>query len=217
MRNAVTGFILLVIIILSGTIILTLETKTTRQNELDMNLGKAMEQTMKSLAADGAEESGERADKEMAADFIENFLVGTTSNSSFQVDVLEADAFKGILDVRVTEKFRQILGDGTAEARKTVVLEQYDKRNEILYKISFYVAADGERDIIKQVQITEGEVMEAAYFPGEDPVKEGYRFKGWMAAEPNESSQKGKIFTKDTADQLAVESDMMLEAVFEKL
>ena len=92
MRNAVTGFILMIIIILSGTAILTIESKTTRQNELDMNLGSSMEQTMKSLAADGSERFGD--EEEMAADFIENFLVRTTSKSEFQFDILRRISFK---------------------------------------------------------------------------------------------------------------------------
>lgn len=214
MRNAVTGFILMIIIILSGTAILTIESKTTRQNELDMNLGSSMEQTMKSLAADGSERFGD--EEEMAADFIENFLVRTTSKSEFQFDILKADPEKGVLDVKVTERYRQIMGEGKAEARKTVILEQYDRKGDVFYYVSFRVVTEEGENIVKQLRIQENSLLEAAFFPAEDPVKEGYQFKGWMLMSPQEHEEKGQIYTREDGGSLTVSSDLILEAVFVK-
>lgn len=214
MRNAVTGFILLIIIILSGTAILTIESKTTRQNELDMNLGSSMEQTMKSLAADGSEKFGDGG--EMAADFIENFLVRTTSKSEFQFDILKADPKKGVLDVKVTERFGQVIGEGKAEARKTVILEQYDRKGDVFYYVTFRsVTKDGE-NVVKQLRIQENSPLEAAFFPAKDPVKKGYKFQGWMLMSPDENPDKGQIYTKEDFGGLLVSSDLILEAVFVK-
>lgn len=214
MRNAVTGFILLIVIILSGTAILTIESKTTRQNELDMNLGSAMEQTMKSLAADGSERFAD--EEEMAADFIENFLVRTTSKSVFQIDILKADPQKGVLDVSVSEQFRQIMGEGKAKARKTVILEQYDKKGDVFHYVSFRIVTKEGENVVKQLRIQENSFLETAFFPAEDPVKEGYKFQGWMLMGPDENPEKGQIYTKEDGVRLMVSSDLILEAVFVK-
>lgn len=214
MRNAVTGLVLLMIIVLSGAAILTVETKTTRQNELDMNLGSAMEQTLKGLAADGSKRFGGESGKELEADFIENFLMRTTSNSVFQIDVLEADAKKGVLDVRVTERFRQITGEGKAEARKTVILEQYDQKGDVFCQVSFRITDKGEENIVKQVRMQENAPMQKAFFPSADPDRDGYVFQGWMLVGPDDHAEKGQIYTKENADKLVVSSDLILEAVF---
>ena len=113
MRHAVMGFFILIMLIFAGASIYTAETKTMHQNELDSILGAAMEESMEILTVNPTYSIGKEVEgKELAADFIQNMLMRTTSKSTFEVEILTADAQKGLLDVRVTEYYRQIWGNG---------------------------------------------------------------------------------------------------------
>ena len=104
MRHAVMGFFILIMLIFAGASIYTAETKTMHQNELDSILGAAMEESMEILTVNPTYSIGKEVEgKELAADFIQNMLMRTTSKSTFEVEILTADAQKGLLDVRVTE------------------------------------------------------------------------------------------------------------------
>ncbi len=68
-----------------------------------------MEESMEILTVNPTYSIGKEVEgKELAADFIQNMLMRTTSKSTFEVEILTADAQKGLLDVRVTEYYRQI-------------------------------------------------------------------------------------------------------------
>ena len=115
MRHAVMGFFILIMLIFAGASIYTAETKTMHQNELDSILGAAMEESMEILTVNPTYSIGKEVEgKELAADFIQNMLMRTTSKSTFELEILTADAQKGLLDVRVTEYYRQIWGNGKA-------------------------------------------------------------------------------------------------------
>ena len=110
MKNAVIGFFMIVILVISLAAIQTAENRTTRKNELDSSLSEAMEQSMKILTVNPVyhieKESGT---DEFTADFIQGFLMKTTSNSEFTVEILNVDVEKGLLDVRAKSRFRQII------------------------------------------------------------------------------------------------------------
>ena len=108
------------------------------------------------------------------------------------------------------------MGEGKAEARKTVILEQYDRKGDVFYYVSFRVVTEEGENIVKQLRIQENSLLEAAFFPAEDPVKEGYQFKGWMLMSPQEHEEKGQIYTREDGGSLTVSSDLILEAVFVK-
>ena len=98
MRHAVMGFFILIMLIFAGASIYTAETKTMHQNELDSILGAAMEESMEILTVNPTYSIGKEVEgKELAADFIQNMLMRTTSKSTFEVEILTADAPEGIL------------------------------------------------------------------------------------------------------------------------
>ena len=155
MRHAVMGFFILIMLIFAGASIYTAETKTMHQNELDSILGAAMEESMEILTVNPTYSIGKEVEgKELAADFIQNMLMRTTSKSTFEVEILTADAQKGLLDVRVTEYYRQIWGTGKAVARKTVILDDVEGKEEVFSKISFWKSYKDnkgeEKRIVKQ-------------------------------------------------------------------
>ncbi len=124
MKHAVMGFFLFIILIFAGAAVYTVETRTIHQNELDSIVGAAMEQSMEILTINPSYEIEKNKNgEELTADFLQNMLVRTTSDSRFQIEILAADAEKGLLDIRVTEYYKQIFGSGKVSVRKTVILD----------------------------------------------------------------------------------------------
>ena len=104
MKNAIIALIGIAMVIMVTVGINTVENKTMRQNELDSNLDKALERTMEILTIDPVYQISKN-DTEVAADFIENFLVNTTSDATFKIDIITVDPEKGLLDVQVSESY----------------------------------------------------------------------------------------------------------------
>ena len=216
MRHAVMGFFILIMLIFAGASIYTAETKTMHQNELDSILGAAMEESMEILTVNPTYSIGKEVEgKELAADFIQNMLMRTTSKSTFEVEILTADAQKGLLDVRVTEYYRQIWGNGKAVARKTVILDDVEGKEEVFSKISFWKSYKNnkveEKRIVKQVVVPEGILLPKEILPVENGSGDE-KVKGWRAVGQSENT----IYTKENIGTVQAKGDMDFEAVYEK-
>ena len=105
MKNAIAGFLSLMILILAGLIISTVEGKTMRQNELDSTLSSVMEKSMNILVTKDSYTIDEQ--KAFVADFIQNAMVKMNSESDYMITVHSVDTVKGVLDVTVTENYKQ--------------------------------------------------------------------------------------------------------------
>lgn len=214
MRHAVMGFFIVMMLVLTGASIYTAETKTMHQNELDSILGAALEESMEILTVNPVYSIGKETDgKELAADFIQNMLIRTTSKSMFEIEILTADAQKGLLDVRVTEHFRQIWGKGKVVSRKTVILDDVQKKEETFSRISFwkiYQNEDGqEKRIIKQVVLPEGILLPAEILPVEtEQSKE--QIRGWKLR----GESKDIVYTEQNVGTLKAVGNLEFEAVY---
>lgn len=136
MKNAIIALIGIAMVIMVTVGINTVENKTMRQNELDSNLDKALERTMEILTIDPVYQISKN-DTEVAADFIENFLVNTTSDATFKIDIITVDPEKGLLDVQVSESYAQVIGTGKVSARKTVILDDWENPENTYFTIRF--------------------------------------------------------------------------------
>lgn len=190
MRHAVMGFFILIMLIFAGASIYTAETKTMHQNELDSILGAAMEESMEILTVNPTYSIGKEVEgKELAADFIQN--------------------------VRVTEYYRQIWGNGKAVARKTVILDDVEGKEEVFSKISFWKSYKNnkveEKRIVKQVVVPEGILLPKEILPVENESGDE-KVKGWRAVGQSENT----IYTKENIGTVQAKGDMDFEAVYEK-
>lgn len=206
MRNAIIGIVLSSILVITMVTLYGLETKTTRQNELDANLSSAMKSTLQVMVLDPVYTIDRGGSDEMAADFLESLLVRMNSRSEYEVDILAADAGKGILSARVTETYPSIFEHRTVSATKTVVLDGVRNSSDEGCKVTFYTELqDGAlKNPVRQVILDEGTRL--AGFEPLTPIKKGYSFKGWKHGE--------QIYTS-LAD-VEVNEDIDFIAVWEK-
>lgn len=196
MKHTIYGISLAVIAVLVVAILLGVSGKSVRENEIETALNTAIEQALEQLREKESYEVGDS--RGLIADFNQLLLQQVESNSEIQVEVLTADAKKGVLDVRITDTYRNILGqERKIVCRKSVILEEYTEKKGY-HTITFL--ADGK--VYEQYSLYEGGkiVLPKA------PKKSGKVFRYW--AKQGESQ-------KCILEHEPVEHDVTLEAVFE--
>lgn len=221
MKNAVIGFFMVIILIFSGVAIQTSENRTARQNELDNSLGAAMEQSMKILTVNPVYHiEKENGTKEFTADFIQGFLMKMSSDSKYTIDILDVDVEKGLLDVRVSERYKQVIGYGNVSSHKTVILEDQKEEEDVFYPVSFLTQskehADSEEQeyVLKQVSVHGGDHLTAAVLPKAELKKEGYVFCGWRMVEP--VNGMGVLYGIENINTICVREEIKFQAVYKQ-
>ena len=213
MRNAIIGAVLIAILVLTGVTLYSIESKTTRQNELDANLSAAMKSSMEIFTIDPSYSVDRENNEHLVADFIQKFLVRMNSKSSFDIDVYGVDAKKGLLSVGVTETYPTIFSESSVEAKRTIVLDEYVNKEDEYFKVTFYTEKTAEGSLsspVKQINVYGGSSL--AGFTPSDPVKKGYVFKGWKL-----SGYDGLDgIYKDNFDNVFVTTDLNFVAEWEK-
>ena len=96
MKNAIMGFIALLVLLLAGATISTVEGRTMRENEIDSTLSTAMQQSMEILTLEKTYDIEDAT--AFALDFIQSAMVRMNSNSNYDVVIYSIDVKKGILD-----------------------------------------------------------------------------------------------------------------------
>lgn len=208
MKNAIIALIGIAMVIMVTVGINTVENKTMRQNELDSNLDKALERTMEILTIDPVYQISKN-DTEVAADFIENFLVNTTSDATFKIEIITVEPEKGLLDVQVSESYAQVIGTGKVSARKTVILDDWENPDNTYFTVRFCL----DDKIIKQVNIHGGDKITKGILPQSIAESETAVFKGWRMMMPQESDV---LYTEDTILNLTVTNDLVFQAIYQE-
>lgn len=132
MKAALKIALTIIIMLLTVNIQNSIENKTIRANEIERATDNACSETMRVVMNDkrfAYIEDMSEAEKEeknrLMADMVKTCIIRQiTSDSKVNVNVIEADCEKGLLDVQVTAEFNYINGrTGKIEKRSTVILE----------------------------------------------------------------------------------------------
>lgn len=194
MKNIIIGFFSVCFLILAALGISMVSGKSIRQNELDSMVSDAIDDTMNVLTqADTYEIT---AEKQLVADTIQNILVRADSDSIYTVTVYEADKEKGIIDVEVTEKYKQPFKAGKVSVRKVAVTESYQNANQdknIYYAVTFRT----KNEILKQYSVNINSTLPASMIPA-----------GYAKWEYN-----GKQYTNEEIAKMKVKQNMTLTGV----
>ena len=186
MKQAVFGLMAGFIIILSLVAILTVEGRSSRENELNQALSAAVEETMTNLCTTKKYTIGSQ--EEFVADFCQALLErvhagsgdATDDHLTIQVDVMGIDVEKGLLSVAVKETFTHPNGRiGTVTCDATAILEQEEEKQEVV--ISYYV---GGR-LYKQYGLLEGEACKRPM----DPEEPGKTVAYWRDSDTGEPAE----------------------------
>jgi hypothetical protein len=194
MRQAVMGFMLVVVFLFSLLGLHTIQVKITRQQELDAQLGTALEQCMLRMRVETMEAMTK---EEMVADVCQSMMLSKTSGSNLAVEIYQVDEVLGILDVKVSMQIPQIYGVGTVESRKCMVYDAWDEKETEVYQIRFQ-----EGDALwKELSWTANTTLDASCM---DNLPEGER---WQLMQP----YQGTVYTAETICQLRASTDLVFQ------
>lgn len=213
MKNVIISAGLVLVIIISAFIALTIYGHNSRQNEVEEALTVAVEQALSNLAISKQYSAEEIGTEEFLADFTQRLVLGIDSNSNIVVNILAVDTEKGLLDVEVVERYRQLDGSiGTASYRKTVILEEvYEFAVEYCTVTFKKELGFGSGDFVtyKEFTIADGSDI---IFPGATPkLSDEYSFVGWSLEAPAADNE----YSPEIYNGTKVDGDMELYAVFE--
>ena len=111
-----------VIIILISMTLLSVESKTDRQEELNRVVSTAVKQTVEISQIKNQKEIN--SDKEMVAYFVHIMSLGISSQGDISIEVMESDYEEGMLDVLVKQKFKYLNGEeDIISVRKCAIYE----------------------------------------------------------------------------------------------
>ena len=103
MKHMVLGVLSGGIVVLFVVVLLTMQHKNVRKEELEQSLTEAMETTLQMVQADAGRDY---TSEDMRTLLIRNLVPQMNSNSELTVRMLAADAEKGLLSVEVKKKWQ---------------------------------------------------------------------------------------------------------------
>ena len=181
MKQVIYGMVCGIMILLFSVMLVVLQSRSVRQEELKLSLTEAMEAAMKQM------ENGQfSTDRELADAFAECFRSQINSDSSFRIHVACADVNKGILSVEVEQSYPYINGNtGNISCSRTMILE--DRKQELvtpeLCTVTFYLDhqdMEQQGNSYKQYQVAQGDVIPCPLSPSADYGKG--QFQEWRDA-----------------------------------
>jgi hypothetical protein len=167
MRNIVIGFVFAAMILLSVNIVSTMNSRSTRSQELSDALDTALEGTLSTLSKGTYDINNT---DEYIADLVSNIAGQIQSDSEFTVNILDADIEKGIMTVQVKEEYKHINGKtGAVTASKTVLLEEQQTTEDAeitdTVTINFYLP---DNTLYKSYKVKKGTEISEPVAPSEN-------------------------------------------------
>jgi len=205
-KNTILGMCFVFIIIISMSIIFTIDGRRIRNEETVDSLNSAIESSMQTLTNHKYKIAD---DKEFIADFTQAFLLQVASDSNVTIKVLDIDQSKGLLSIEVVENYTHTNGKpATVSCVKTVIFEQDIDRSveetSQQVKITFLVPSSGTNVVYKEFNVKKGSEI---IIP-KNPTIEGKMFVQWIL---NDSKY---ILSDLDHNKVKVDQDISLLAEF---
>jgi len=113
---------LAVIAMLVSMTLLSVQTKSDRQTDLDRAVAASVKQTVKATQAGGQKEI--KSNKDMVAYFVNVLSTNIKSEGDINIKVMGVDYKDGLLDVKVTQSYKYLNGKkGSVSIRKCAIYE----------------------------------------------------------------------------------------------
>ncbi len=187
MKQVIFGVMCSFIVVLVIVAVMTVEGRSTRENEADNALSAAVDEVMENLLT--KKKYNIENNEEFVADFCEALLEqiqagsdkDSDKNLSVQVDIAGVDYEKGLLSVHVTEKFTHPNGKiGTLECTSTAILDQRAEKQR--YTVTYNLP---DR-LYKQLEVEAGTDFYLPKAPTD--TTEGALFRYWLDADTGEKA-----------------------------
>jgi len=185
LKHAVYGVVLGIIFFLFVFIGSSVQGRAVRDDEAEESLSEAVESTMTALFS-GNEQYGILDNEKFVADFLRELSLQLGSDSELSVEVEKADYEKGMLSIKVTEKYTHPNGnEGVVEAYKTVIYDKESIKNKEPAIVSFYrtkADMEGGAEPYKTLKAVPGETVFAPDAPEHPANAWKFHFVQWVDA-----------------------------------
>ncbi|WP_249029101.1 hypothetical protein [Tannockella kyphosi] len=121
MKTCIQGFCMMIITIITILFLSTIHIKSNHQNEVDLALTTAIQQTLKVL---DDQRYPIESNEELISEFARNFFIQINSDSEVEFVIYGVDYEKGLLSIEVTMYFQYIDGKtGTVNSKQTMIID----------------------------------------------------------------------------------------------
>ena len=161
---------------IGAVVLLTIMTVTGRMNratEIESNLSSVVEETVENMEANPYYTINNT--EEFVADMAEYLVEALDSDSDLVIEMEKIDKDKGLLAVKVTEKFLHPNGnEGSVSCDRTVIFNRISEVEDVLYTVNFYLS---QADALpyKTCRVLAGDTVSAPA----DPASETGNFIAW--------------------------------------
>lgn len=123
------------------------------------------------------------SNEEYFQEYLNNFQKLITTNCYYQVDLLDADYEKGLLDVNVTCRYRNLVGEEKSmSVRKTSIIEAVDKTGETVEIPTYAITYDLQNGRVIGKNPTSYNDESVGTVKLINPIRTGYKFIGWTGS-----------------------------------
>lgn len=157
MKQFIHGAVLFAVFAATIFLVLTLNGRRQRSEETAETLSAAIETTVQNLLNEGTYSVED--DGEFIADFIQALCVQLNSDTDVEINILKADAGKGLLSVEVKAIYRHPNGkEGVLTCYRTILFDTKEVVPVEVYAVTYYYTRAGseEADIYKRYTLLEG-------------------------------------------------------------
>lgn len=169
MKQIVFGLVGGIQVLLFSVMLIILQSRSVRQEELKLSLAEAMEISIKQV-----EGKQFYSDQELADYFIRVFSKQINSDSRFHIRVICADVAEGILSVEVEQMYQYVNGkSGSISCRRTILLDETKDGAEEPESctVTFYLdlqELENQGVFYKQYEVARGDVVHCPVAPVAD-------------------------------------------------
>lgn len=196
MKQLIHGIVLFAVFAATIFMVITLNGRRQRSEETVETLSAAIETTVQNLLKEGTYSIED--DEEFIADFIQALCVQMNSDTDIEINILKADAKKGLLSVEVKATYQHPNGkEGVITCYRTILFDTKEVIPAEVCTVTYYYNRDGdeETDIYKQYTLLKEEALPIPKDPA--PLSGTGTFEKWKNREDDTDAMLDQKVTKN--------------------
>lgn len=193
MKQIIHGMVAFAVLFATVAILLSLNGKRQRDEEITETLSAAVETTLQNLLNDSSYDIEDN--EELVADFLQALLVQLGSETDVEVNVLHADAKKGLLSIEVNAVYQHPNGKkGHISCCRTILFDTKEVLPAVVYTVTYYYDKRKE-DVYKEYRVLSGEKLPVPKNPR--PLTGTGIFSEWKNRNDDTKLQKEQTVNAD--------------------
>lgn len=205
MKQVSFGIVLSLVAVFVVAILLTVDTRTSRERELENSVDLALSETIDKVSLDSVKGTYSDSDmEELAKEAIKKRVTEAEGDKEFKldIDILAVDAVEGLISANVKESYTNPNGKPvTIEAKRTIAVESESGKDSVSVSFKYEPSKAQEFDVpelITKYTLCEDENIKIP----KEKTFEGYKFSGFK------KESDGSILSRDELSKIKLTPDL---------